>query len=269
MTRLAAASEDAGFLDALSAQDTPLHRLDPRAKVVTTLAFAVAIASFGKHEVIQLLPFALFPVTLAAAGGVPLGYLGRRLLLVLPFVLLVGAFNPLLDTAPAALGPYTVRGGWLSFLSILLRFALTVSAAIVLVAVTGIHGICTALERLGVPPALVTQLLVLYRYLFVLTDEAARMERARSLRSFGRRGRGLALAGPFLGALLLRTWSRAERIHLAMLSRGFTGTFRFDRTLSFDPASALFAGAWIALFVLFRAVDVPLAVGTVLSRGAS
>jgi cobalt/nickel transport system permease protein len=236
--------------------------------VLTTLVFAATVASFGKHEVIPLLPFAFFPVTLAAAGGVPLGYVGRRLLLVLPFILLVGAFNPLLDTAPSAFGPFVVRGGWLSLLSILVRSILTVSAALVLVAVTGIHGICAALERLGVPRALVTQLLVLYRYLFVLIDEASRMERARSLRSFGGRGKGIALAGPFLGTLLLRTWSRAERIHLAMLSRGFTGTFRAGRALSFGPTSVLFAGAWIALFALFRSVDVPLAVGTFLSRGA-
>ena len=134
-------------------------------------------------------------------------------------------------------------------------------------AVTGIHAICAALERLGVPRALVTQLLVLYRYLFVLADEAARMDRARSLRSFGSRGRGLSLAGPFLGTLLLRTWSRAERIHLAMLSRGFTGEFRFDRPLASGPSALLFAGGWIALFVLFRAVDVPLAFGTFLSGG--
>jgi cobalt/nickel transport system permease protein len=267
LRHLAAASGEAGFLDGLSAMETPVHRLDPRAKVVTTLLFAATIASFEKHQVLPLLPFAFYPVTLAAAGAVPLAAIGRRLLLALPFVLLVGAFNPLLDAAPAALGPLVVRAGWLSFVSILLRFLLTVSAALVLVAVTGVHAICAALERLGVPRALVTQLLVLHRYLFVLADEAARMDRARSLRSFGRRGRGLSIAGPFLGTLHLRTWGRAERIHLAMLSRGFTGEFRFDRPLASGPGSLLFAAGWTLLFALFRAVDVPLAVGTLLSGG--
>jgi cobalt/nickel transport system permease protein len=266
--RLAAASSDAGFLDTLSARETPLHRLDPRAKVVATLAFAAAISSFEKHQVVPLLPFAFYPVTLAAAGGVPLAALGRRLLLAFPFVLLVGAFNPLLDAVPMALGPFVVRAGWLSFFSILLRFVLTVSAALVLLAVTGIHGICAALERLGVPRALVTQLLVLYRYLFVLVDEAERMDRARSLRAFGRRGRGVSLAGPVQGTRLLRTWSRAERIHLSMLSRGFSGHFPFDRPLSFGPAALLFTGGWIALFLLLRVVDLPLAVGTLLAGGA-
>ena len=94
------------------------------------------------------------------------------------------------------------------------------------------------------------------------------VQRDHPLGSFGRRGRGLSLVGPFLGTLLLRTWSRAERIHLSMLSRGFDGRFRWGRPLSFGPAALLFTGGWIALFVLFRAVDVPLAVGTFLSRGA-
>ncbi|HEX7579424.1 MAG TPA: cobalt ECF transporter T component CbiQ [Thermoanaerobaculia bacterium] len=267
MTSLVTTAGDAGFLDALSAGDSPLHRLDPRAKLVTTLAFAAVIASFPKTAVLPLLPFALFPVALAAAGGVPFGYLARRLLLILPFAILVGAFNPLLDRAPIPLGPFSVAGGWISFLSILLRFVLTVSGAIVLVALTGIHGLCGALEKIGVPRALVTQLLVLYRYLFVLLDEAGRMDRARALRSFGRRKQGISAAGPFLGTLLVRTWGRAERIHLAMLSRGFDGSFRFDRPLRFGLASALFTAGWLVLFALFRSVDVPLALGGFLVAG--
>ncbi|NTV76320.1 MAG: hypothetical protein HGA66_19220, partial [Holophaga sp.] len=73
---------------------------------------------------------------------------------------------------------------WISFLSILLRFALTTMAALVLIATTSFTGICAALERLGMPDVLATQLLLLYRYLLVLGEETMRMARARALRLF-------------------------------------------------------------------------------------
>ena len=81
--------------------------------------------------------------------------------------------------------------------------------------------------------ALVTQLLLLYRYIFVLGDEARRMAQARRLRSFGRRGMGWRVYGQMLGQLLLRTFARAQRIYLAMKARGFDGNVRIARRLHF------------------------------------
>ena len=49
-------------LDRLARLDTPVHRVDPRAKVVATAVFIVCVVSYGKYELLGLLPFALFPV---------------------------------------------------------------------------------------------------------------------------------------------------------------------------------------------------------------
>ena len=111
------------------------------------------------------------------------------------------------------------------------------------------------------PDVLVTQLLLLFRYIFVLGDEAGRMGQARRLRSFGRRGMGWRVYGQMLGQLLLRTFARAQRIYLAMKARGFDGEIRVARQLHFGAADLAFTLAWSAAFVLFRLVDVPLAVG--------
>jgi cobalt/nickel transport system permease protein len=134
----------------------------------------------------------------------------------------------------------------------MLRFVLTVSAALILVAVTGFHQVCAALERLGMPRALALQLLFLYRYLFVLGGEAARMVRARALRSFDGRGLGFGTYGSLLGHLLLRTLDRAQRLHLAMLSRGFDGEIRLLRPLHLHGRDVGFFLGWSALFVLLR-----------------
>lgn len=253
---------DIGRLDLLSAQDTAVHRLDPRAKVLTTLVFVVTVVSFDKYRVSALLPFAFFPIALIAVGNLPVAYLLRRLLFILPFALFVGIFNPIFDRETMIhVGPAAISGGWVSFLSILLRFALTVLAALTLIATTGFIGVCTALERLGLPRVFAVQLLFLYRYLFVLGDEGGRMARARASRSLGDRGMGVKVFGSLAGHLLLRTIDRAQRIYMAMLSRGFHGEFHFRRPLQFRLPETAFTLGWSAFFLLCRIYDLPRLLG--------
>jgi cobalt/nickel transport system permease protein len=245
-------------LDRLARKDTAVHRIDPRAKVITTFVFIVCVVSFDRYEVLALLPFVIFPVVLASEGGLPVGFLARILLVVSPFALMVGAFNPWFDRETVAqIGGLELSGGWVSYASIVLRFLLTTAAALVLTATTSFNGVCLALERLRVPDVFVTQLLLLYRYIFVLGDEAVRMAQARRLRAFGSRGMGLRVYTQMLGQLLLRTVARAQRVYLAMKCRGFDGRVRMARRLHFGTADLAFVAGWSAVFVLFRAVDIP------------
>lgn len=256
-----------GRLDRLAAQNTSVHRLDPRAKVVTTLAFLVCVVSFGKYQVLAMLPFVIFPIALATEGDLPLGYLARKLFIVAPFAVVVGMFNPLLDRAVMVqIGSFGLSGGWISFASILLRFALTTSAALVLIGTTSFNGVCMALERLGAPDVFATQLLFLYRYIFVLGEEAMSMARARALRSFGGRGMGMHVYGLMLGHLLLRTYDRAQRVYLAMLSRGFDGQIRVMRRSRPGARDVVFTLSWCAAFAVFRLYNVPLVLGQTITR---
>jgi len=253
-----------GVLDRLATQDTALHRLDPRAKLVATLGFIVAVVSFDRYAVSALLPLALYPAALAGMGNIPFRWLARKLAIASPFALMVGLFNPLFDTSPLLhLGGLTVSGGWVSFASILLRFALTVTAALGLIACTGFNTVCMALGRLGAPRVFVVQLLFLYRYLFVLAEEGLRMVRARSLRSFSGRGTGIKVYGSMLGQLLLRTMDRAQRIHQAMLCRGFDGQLRVSRRFSPGPADAAFVLGWLGFFALARSVNLAQLLGRI------
>lgn len=266
MSTVAAALSQLGALDDLAARDSAVHRLDPRAKVLTTFAFVIAVVSFDRYQVSAMLGFALYPVVLAAVGGIPLGYIARKLALVSPFILMVAVFNPLLDRAPMiALGPLTLSAGWISFLSILLRAVLALSSVMLLLATTGLNGVAAALHRLGVPRAFVVQLLFLYRYIFVLVEEANRLEQARAMRSFGRRGAGLRPVLSLLGHLLLRTLGRAERIHQAMLARGFQGRVHLNRRLDFGITEALFTLSWVMVFIFMRKVNVALLLGDVVT----
>ncbi len=253
MPRIDSALRDVGALDALAAGDSPVHRLDPRAKLLATAACIVTVVSFPKHEFAELAPLALFPVAILAAARVPFGLIGRYLLLASPFAVMVGIFNPIFDRAVAThWGPMAVSGGWLSFLSILARFVLTAGAALALLASTGYVNVCAGLGKLGAPRVLVTQFLLLYRYLFILADEGARMVRAHALRSRTGRPAALRVWGSLAGHLLLRAHDRGARLHAAMLARGFDGSLRPLRALSWSRADGAFLAGSLAFFALVR-----------------
>ena len=253
---------DMGYLDTLSNLETPVHRLDPRAKLLTTFIFVLTVVSFDKYEISALAPFFLFPVVLITMGKLPLGFLLKKILLVSPFAFFMGIFNPLLDQKILmVIGSMAISGGWVSFISIMLRFVLTVSAALILVASTGFNSVCMALEKMGTPRIFAVQLLFLYRYLFVLVDEALRMGRARSLRSWGGKGMGFRVFASLVGHLLLRTIGRAQRIHMAMLSRGFDGTFKRTIPLRIRGPEIGFIFGWTAFFVIMRLFNTPLLFG--------
>ena len=264
MAKIESSFLDIKTLDTLSYQDTLIHRLDPRIKLLTTLIFVGCVVSFNKYDVSGLAPFVMYPVVLITLGNLPPVYLLKKILLAAPFAFFIGIFNPFLDRGVMIhLGPIGVSGGWVSFASIMIRFVLTVSAALALIACTGLNSVCMAMEKLGSPRSFAVQLLFLYRYIFVLTDEAARMVRARSLRAFGGKGMELTVYANMIGQLLLRTLDRAQRIHLAMLCRGFDGEIRVVRPLKLKGFDVGFFLGWLIFFALMRMYNVPQWMGRV------
>lgn len=256
--KIGSARDDAVYMDLLSRGDTAVHRLDPRVKIVVTIVFIIAVLSFGRYEISALIPFFAFPLFLVAAAGLPALYILKKIALISPVVIFIAIFNPLFDRETmVTLWGVGISGGWVSFFSIMVKFVLTAGSVLILLASTGFYEVCMALERLGVPPAFVMQLLFLYRYLFVLMDEGVRMSGAHSLRAFGRRRMRMATASSLLGNLLLRTMDRAERIHRAMLARGFDGSVPLLRPLRIRASDTVFLLILSAAFVLLRIYDLP------------
>jgi cobalt/nickel transport system permease protein len=248
---------EADRLDRIAYGDSPLHRLDPRAKILATLAFILAVVSQPKYELFGLAPFILFPLLTIVIGEIPGRLIFRRVLLVSPFALLIGAFNPFLDRQVFHhLWGFDISGGWISFSSILVRFALTVSAALALIATTSFPSLCQGLTAMRVPRTFVVQLLFLYRYLFLLAEEGSRILRARELRARGWRGRTPRVAVSIVGTLFLRTLDRAERIYQAMSARGYDGNIRQLRRLSFTVTDGVFLAAVAVGCAFFRLLPV-------------
>lgn len=232
---------------------TVLQTVHPGAKVVAALSCIITAASFPKYAITGLLALAAYPVVIALAGGVSVRLLLRQTLLALPLVVAMGLANPWLDqTLQGGFGQWTVTGGVLSFVSIILRGVITITAALLLVATTGMPAICTVLKSWRVPMVLVMQLQLLYRYLFVLQEEVGNMVLAVQLR----RGTNQALpwreGGMLLGALLIRSFARAQRIYQAMLCRGFDGTLPAGSWPAWRSRDTLYLLGWLVFFLAVR-----------------
>lgn len=251
-----------GYLDRLSYQSTFIHRLDPRVKLIVTFLYLFTVVSFPKYEIIALFPFFLYPVLLMTLGDIPFLAIIKKVAIVSPFAIFVGIFNPLLDSGQAALLPgFTISAGWFSFLSIIIKFILTVSAALLLIATTSFPGACHGLRQLCVPSLFVSQLLFLYRYIFVLMEETMRIVRARDMRSYGQRGKSMKVFIRLAGIIFLRTVERAERVYDAMLARGFHGDMPTLKPFRLKIGDFCFAIPAVVLLFIFRFYHVSEAIG--------
>jgi len=261
---------EVGKMDELGRSNSPIHRLDARAKILTTVAFIVAVMSFGRYEISQLVVLFIYPLALMAVGNIPMGFIFKKVAIAAPFAICVGMFNPILDRETMGmLGGHPVAAGWFSFISILVRFALTVSAGLVLIAGTGIYRLCEGLQRLGIPRVFAVQLLFLYRYFFVIAEEGLRMLRAVEVRSAGNHRLGLSTYGNLVGHLLLRSIDRAQRIYRAMVSRGFEGEIRVGSAGGMGVEHVVpgwinvaYLGGWCLFFLLARYWNIAGAVGS-------
>ncbi|GHV86485.1 cobalt ECF transporter T component CbiQ [Spirochaetia bacterium] len=219
-------AEGIGRLEGLARLDSPVHRLHPGAKIITTLVYIGAVISFPNTEVSGLAVYLLYPAVLLSLSGIPWKPLLGRFLLSLPFALMGALSNLVLLRSPVFyIGSISVTAGMLSFVSIMLRTFLAVMAALILIASTSFPDLIRQLTRMGMPKIFGLQLAMTWRYISVLLGEAAAMSTAYLLRSRDQGGIRMKDMGSFLGQLLIRSFDRAEKVYAVMKCRGFEGVY--------------------------------------------
>jgi cobalt/nickel transport system permease protein len=246
---------------------SPVHACDSRIKLALVLVFilCVALAPVGAWAALVL----YFATSLAAIilSGIPLLKILRRSVIALPFAL---AALPLVFTTDGVpwisipLGPWMLSPtaeGFLRFLAIAGKSWISVQAALLLSATTPFPDLLLALRAFHVPQLLVSVIGLMWRYLFVLADEAIRLMRARDSRSGiepGRRPGGGVLwrarvTGGMAGSLFIRGFDRADRVYAAMLARGYDGETRALPAPPLTPGqyTVLTAGGtWMVMILL-------------------
>lgn len=224
--------------------DSPMHRLDPRIKIVLATAFAFTVALSSNF-------WALIAALGASLGLIAVSGLGfrsvlKRLILVNGFILFFWLVLPLTVAGEPyiQLGPFTLtREGILLSAQITIKSNAILISLIALLSTSSISTLGHALNRLKVPDKLVLLLLLTFRYIFVLELEYQRLRRAIRMRGFkpGTNLHAYRTYAYVIGMLFVRASARAERVHQAMLCRGFQGKFKSLRTFAIDTSDKLWA----------------------------
>lgn len=250
-------------LEEMADRDTVIHKIHPLPKIIVTFAFLIAVISFDRYQISGLIPFILYPVIMMTLSLTPLKQILYRLLPALPFSLFGGISNIIFDHTPMmTVGTFIITGGMISFVSILLKTVLTVTAVLILIATTPMAVISKQLTRIGIPSIFVLQFVMTYRYISVLIEEVTTMFTAYIIRAPHQKFVKMKDMGSFIGHLLIRSIDRAERVFAAMKCRGFNGTYVTAPIPKENLNDILFAAGACIFFLFCRFVNVSLLIGT-------
>jgi cobalt/nickel transport system permease protein len=238
--------------------ESPIHRLDPRAKILGLLGVTVVAVST---------PVDLWPIYLAclvalgsvaAVARVPAGQLWRRARFVLALVLLAALFLPFVRSGGEAwsLGPLTVHEAGLERAGAVgAKAMIGVAAAVLLGATTSFASVLSGLRAMRAPRLLVLIAGFMYRYLYVIVEEMGRMRASLAARAY--RPRHALHAGPvgrMATAMFIRTYQRGERVHRAMLARGYDGEIRELEPLALRAVDLAFAALLVGSLLSARVI---------------
>jgi cobalt/nickel transport system permease protein len=222
---------------------SPIHRLDPRAKLIGLAGVTLVAVSAPLPAWPAYVACAATLLTVAALAHLEPRTLWSRAKVVLPLVLFVAVFLPFVRGGESIdLGPFGVsRDGVETFATVSAKAILGTLSAVILGATTSFPDVLHALERLKAPKLLVLIAAFMYRYLFTIVDEVQRMRAALAARGYApKHALQIQAIGRVATALFLRTYERGERVHLAMLARGWRQTMPRLHTLAYSRADAVF-----------------------------
>ncbi len=236
-------------------RDNLIYRLDPRTKLIFSLVFLILMVLTPINEIERFGFYLVLILTIIFIARISPAYIFKRSIIILPFVLAVAGlavfFTEGRTFKEVDLVLFKLRftyEGISILLNVLVKSWLSVVTLTTIMLTTRFEDLLKGMELLKAPQIIVVMMSFMYRYIFVLIDEAAHLMQARNVRYFG--GRFLSqipVLGNMAGILFIRTYERAERIYAAMAVRGFTGRMRSINILKFSFTDFLFL---IVTFVL-------------------
>ena len=256
------------FLDRYRKGTSLVHRLDPRLKLLAVLALVLVVTTTppGNWAAFALLAALAIGAVLVAQVGLVDGL--KHSAVALPFAGMVAVSLPFTQAGEVVWSwqPFGFAQGFtlsitdaglVLFATVVIKAWLSVMVSGLLVATTPFPDLLAAMRSLRVPAVLTATISFMYRYLFVLVDEAMRLQTARAARSVGAgrtiRWRAQVLGG-MIGSLFIRSYERSERIYAAMLSRGFAGEVRTLTRLTWQARDTWVGLAWVAALASIAAL---------------
>lgn len=255
MSKLDGALCDIHHIDISVEKNQWLNHMYPLIKLVVTMCFIIITVSFSKYDLVGILRMGVYPIVVFVLGEISFRDALKRIRVILPIVCLVGVFNPFFDRQPVMeIAGITVTTGIISMLTLMMKGGYSVLASYLLIVTTPIEKICHALRLLHVPVVIVTQILLTYRYVRLLLNEAHYMIQAYSLRAPNQKGVHFKVWGSLVGQLLLKSIDRADEVYASMLLRGYNGEFYYDTKITCRVRDYMYMAVWCMVFFCLRVI---------------
>ncbi|MDQ1328150.1 MAG: cobalt/nickel transport system permease protein [Candidatus Poribacteria bacterium] len=222
------------YIDKYSSIDSIIHRRDPRIKIIAFVLFILCVVFTRPESFLAFALYGVFIFVLILLSKIPIKYIIKRAIIIVPFVLLIAVFIPFLKKGEVA-GGYSfgtlkitvTYEGIMVFWNVMVKSFLSILCMILLMSSVKFPTFLKALEELKIPRLIVMILSFTYRYIFVIQDEFQRMLRAKESRSAGsKRWLNFKTLSNMVGVLFIKAYERGEAVYLAMCSRGFDGTIK-------------------------------------------
>ena len=253
-----------------------MQSLDPRVKLFSILAVIIATSMIGDLRV--LIAVYLLILLLSHLSKISIAFFIKRVWLFIPIfagiIALPMIFNVFLPGDPlytiahlgegARLGPLSLpesititKQGSLAAVVFTMRVATCVSAVVLLFLTTPQQILFKSLRTVGVPKIYVLTLQMAYRYIFLLMDMVREMYTAKKARTI--RSRGLIeeqkWVGGRIGYTLIRSLSMSEKVHMAMVSRGFNGEVHILQEFDMNRRDYLAGAAALSLSLVLLLIS--------------
>ena len=202
-----------GAVEAVAAKDSPVHNLDPRAKILGLIGLVLVAVTLPNGAWAAFGALAAILIGLVALARLHPLYVLQRMTIEVPFLI------------TAAILPFTTEDGLVLGATVALKISVSVLAMVILSSTTPFPDLLRGFEMMKAPRLVLTIVSFMWRYLHVLAGEVSRLQTARAARGYSaNRLWQAASTGPLIATLFLRSLERGERVHLAMTSRLYDGS---------------------------------------------
>ena len=201
-------------IDELGDKYTMIHKIDSSIKIIVTIIYVIKVLSIKQFIISDITSIVLYPLILFKFGKVPVKFILKKVLFILPLILGFSVINLIIDFSYSEI-----------YFSVLLIFKciFTLIGALLLMVTTGINNLAFGLKKLKIPNILIMQILMLHRYIILMMEECYRVKSAYELRTLGEKSMTMKDYGRIIGQMLLKTIDRSEKVYEAMKLRGFDG----------------------------------------------
>ena len=199
-------------IDELGDRNTMIHGIDSSIKIIVTIIYVIKVISMKQFIISDITCIVLYPLILFKVGKVPIKFIVKKIIFILPIILGLSVINLIIDFSYSEI-----------YFSLLLLFKCTFAliGALLLIVTTGVNNLAFGLKKLKIPNILIMQILMLYRYIILMMEEFYRVKSAYELRTLGEKSMTMKDYGQIVGQMLLKTIDRSEKVYEAMKLRGF------------------------------------------------